>query len=119
MKFRYMILLIALISLVSCGKPETFGEKITGDSPEVSIKELFEKPDEFESKTVTLQGEIGQICPSGCWFFVKQNENELYVNLSPSGFAIPQKSGAEVKVEGKLLAHNNSLIMVAKGVEIK
>lgn len=108
-----------MIMLAGCSKTETYGETITGNLPEVSIKEILETPEKFENKSVTLEGNIKEVCPAGCWFFVEDEHGELYVNIGPSGFAIPNKTGHKVKIEGEVITHNGSLMLLGKGVEIK
>jgi len=105
--------------IAGCSKTELYGEALTGTAPEATVKQILDNPENYENKTVTLEGEIKEVCPSGCWFFVEDENTELYVNIGPSGFAIPNKTGHKVKVEGEVITHNSSLILMGKGVEIK
>jgi len=125
MKTYHNILLITLFlgivfTLSGCGKkkPEQYGQQISNrDSTQINA--VLKEPEAFSGKTVTIQGRIIRECPTGCWFEVKENSGILYVDLNPSGFAIPQKVGKTATVEGKVSVRNNQPMIVGTGVEIK
>ena len=114
-----LILILILFLISGCSKTELYGESLTGNTPVTTVKQILDNPENYENKTITINGEIKEVCPSGCWFFVEDDFGELYVNIGPSGFAIPQKVGAKASVEGELITHNGSLMLMGKGVEIK
>ncbi|MBC8384445.1 MAG: DUF4920 domain-containing protein, partial [Candidatus Cloacimonetes bacterium] len=102
-----------------CSKTELYGEALQGNLPEATVKQILENPENYENKTITLKGEIKEVCPAGCWFFVKDEHGELYVNIGPAGFAIPNKAGHEVTIEGEIINHKGTMMLMGKGVEIK
>ena len=115
------VLVFALVLPFSgCGKKEadTYGQEIANHTV-TKIQEILKKPGNFDNKTVTVQGKIIRECPTGCWFEVKENSGIIYVDLNPSGFAIPQKVGKTATVEGKVLVRNNQPMIAGTGVEIK
>jgi len=115
------VLVLALILPFSgCGKKEAdrYGQEIANRTA-TKIQEILKKPGNFDNKTVTVQGQIIRECPTGCWFEVKQDSGIIYVDLNPSGFAIPQKVGKMAIVEGKVLVRNNQPMIAGTGVEIK
>jgi len=124
-KIKSKIVIVALLGLVAvafvgCGKkaPEQYGEAVT--STEVTpIKDILANPESFADKKVAIEGEITAVCPSGCWFDVKSNGLEMHVDIKPSGFVIPQKSGSKVKTEGKVEIEDNKVTFIGTGVEIK
>ena len=119
-KLHYLMMLVAtIIIIVSCAKTETYGDAITGESPEVTVKQILDNPEKYEGKTVLLKGKIKEVCPAGCWFFVNDDFGELYINIGPAGFAIPNKTGHEVSVEGECYTSNGKMTISGKGVEIK
>jgi uncharacterized protein YdeI (BOF family) len=125
MKTYYKILLIALFSgivlaLASCGRkePKQHGQQI-GNRDFTQVNSILKEPGNFDGKTVTIQGNIIRECPTGCWFEVKDEAGVIYVDLKPSGFAIPQKTGKTVTVEGKVKVRDNQPIIIGTGVEIK
>ena len=106
------------VTLAGCGKSEIYGElKSSGNATE--IKDILMRPDSFSSKTVTIEGKIASECPTGCWFNVKEGEALIYVDLTPSGIAIPQKVGGRVVVEGEVLIKDGKPEIIGKGVRIK
>ncbi len=125
MKNNYNILLITLVAgiaftLCGCGKKnsEQYGQKISNRNT-TEIKEVLKDPKKFSGKHITIKGKIVRECMSGCWFDVEGKGGSIYVDIKPSGLAIPQKVGNEVIVEGKVILRDGQLILIGKGVEIK
>jgi len=100
------------------GGGERFGKEITVDVT-TNAGDILSRPDEFDGKTVKMEGEITRECPTGCWLDLKDETGVVFVDLGPSGFAIPQKVGSKIIVEGKVLKRQEKTMIVAKGVEIK
>ena len=53
---------------------------------------------------VVVKGEVGQICPRGCWFYLKDDKDTIYVNVL-GALEIPQdakgkKAVVKAKIEG-------------------
>jgi hypothetical protein len=118
----YMLCITAAMFLLfsSCAKKDsaTYGREITNRNI-TEVKAVLTTPETFDGKTVTVKGKIVNECPSGCWLEVQEGSAILYVDLNPSGFAIPQKVGKEVVVEGNVSMRDNKPIMTGTGVEIK
>ncbi len=72
----------------------------------------------YDGKDVVIQGKIEIECASGCWFILNDESASLYVNILPSNFVIPQKSGSNAKVYGKVTTKNGDPTMIGKIVEI-
>ncbi len=51
---------------------------------------------------ITVKGEIGEVCPMGCWFYLLGKGDMVYVELDlERGFVIPKKSkGKQAVVKG-------------------
>ena len=116
-----MILFVGIFfTFCGCSKEssEIYGQQISNLNI-TEIKEVLTSPEKFEGKTITVKGKIVRECHSGCWFDVKGNGGSIYVDLKPSGFAIPQKVGKDVIVEGKVTLRDGQLTLIGKGVEIK
>ena len=116
MKRTILILSVVLVMLITGCKKEQYGSEITVKD-NTPISQVLKQEDSQE--TFSLEGKIGAVCPSGCWFFLEDESGEIYVDLAPSGIAIPQRSGKEAKVEGSYIKTEKRTIFVAKGVEIK
>jgi len=86
-----------------------------------AVKDILADPKAFEGKPVTIEGKIASECSTGCWFYVKVGSGNLtiYVDTGNSGFAIPQKAGKKILVEGKVIIKKTGPMIQAKGVEIK
>ncbi|MCF7920603.1 MAG: hypothetical protein K9N06_11885 [Candidatus Cloacimonetes bacterium] len=116
MKFYYILIIIALFLLLTGCKIEKYGSDITVNKVTPISQALAEK-DSLD--TITLKGEIGAVCPTGCWFYLQDQSGEIYVDLAPSGLAIPQRSGKKAVVEGSFIKVKDRSVFVAKGVEIQ
>jgi uncharacterized protein YdeI (BOF family) len=114
-----LVLIFTLTLISGCSKTENYGEALTGTAPGATVKQILDNPENYENKTITLKGEIKEVCPAGCWFFVNDDFGELYVNIGPAGFAIPNKMGHKVKIEGEIINHKGTMMLMGKGVEIK
>ena len=116
--FFTLLIISALITAVTgCGHPETYGEKIA-KSNVTPLKDILTYPKNYDGRTVTVKGKIAIECETGCWFNFKDGDAMIYVNLEPSGFAIPQRGGRNAIVEGNITIRDGKPILVAKGVKI-
>jgi hypothetical protein len=113
-----LIILLSMVLMVGCGRQEQYGSQISLEE-HTQIAQILEQPEEFEGKIVRIEGKIIKECPTGCWFVLKQNKTELKVELMPSGFAIPQRTGRYAIVEGKVVLEENKPVIIGKGVVIK
>ncbi|MBN2377495.1 MAG: DUF4920 domain-containing protein [Sedimentisphaerales bacterium] len=120
-KIWFVVLTLSMIlTLSSCGKkkPEQYGQQI-GNRDSTQIKAVLKEPETFSGKTVTIEGKIVSECNTGCWFDVQGPGGVIHVDIKPSGFAIPQKVGKEVMVEGNVSLRDGQLTLIGKGVEMK
>ncbi|MDD1761419.1 MAG: hypothetical protein LUQ59_04225 [Methanothrix sp.] len=84
----------------------------------VAIQDIVKNEPAYDGKDVVLQGKIETECASGCWFILNDGSASLYVNILPSNFVIPQKSGSDARVYGKVTTKNGDPTMIGKIVEI-
>jgi len=84
----------------------------------VKIQDIIKNEPAFDNKYVVIEGKIDSECGSGCWFIVDDETAQLYVNINPSNFVIPQRRGSNVKVYGKITTSNGDPEMIGKIVEI-
>lgn len=84
----------------------------------VKIQEIIKNEQAFDGKYVVIKGKIETECPSGCWFIVDDGTAQIYVDILPSNFVIPQKRGSQVKVYGKVTTRDNDPLLIGKIVEI-
>ncbi len=112
--------LILALALGGCDRKsaEAYGKEIS-DPNITKLDAVLTQPGNFDGKTVTVQGKIIQECPTGCWFDIKDDSAVIHVDINPSSFAIPQKVGKTVSVQGRISVQNNRPVLVGTGVEIK
>ena len=114
-----ILVLTVVFALGGCRKKaEQYGREISNPNL-ADVKAILTEPGDFEGKTVTIEGKIVRECPTGCWFDVEQGTAIIHVDINPSGFAIPQKTGKMVTVEGTISVRNKQPVLIGKGVEIR
>ena len=115
-----LLILSLMLALWGCGrrKAERYGQEISNRNI-TKVDALLTEPESFDGKTVTIEGKIVRECPTGCWFDLKDEAGIIHVDINPSGFAIPQRVGTTVIVQGNVSVQNGQPMLVGKGVEIK
>ena len=116
--FIIWVAVFALTAAAGCGHLETYGERVSGQNI-TAVKDILTRPQDYNGKTVTVKGKIAIECETGCWFNFKQGDAVIYVDLGPSGFAIPQKAGRDATVEGNVAIKEGKPRLIGKGVEIR
>ncbi|MHC4552324.1 MAG: hypothetical protein ACYSUT_06110 [Planctomycetota bacterium] len=114
-----LVLSIALV-LTGCSKKgaEAYGDAIANRQI-TELKQVLTTPADYQDQTITLEGKIVRQCPTGCWFDIQADTAIVHVDINPSGFAIPQKPGKTVLVEGTVKVDGDQVEVIGKGVEIK
>lgn len=92
--FMYRTLLLVLFIISGCTKVESeqnllnkknpFGSygALKKESKVITFKELFELPQNFIGKDVSLKGMITEVCPMrGCWINVKDEVSDLQIRI--------------------------------------
>ena len=122
MKIKNLFITLTIVTMMAaasgCGRPETYGTKISNRNI-TPVKDILLHPEKYTGKTVTVKGNIAIECETGCWFNFKEGDAVIYVNLEPSGFAIPQKGGRNAIVEGEVAIKEGKPRLIGKGVEIR
>lgn len=122
MKRKHLITILMIFTFAmtasGCGNAENYGEPISGKDT-ARIKDILTDPAGYDGKTVAVKGNIAIECETGCWFNFKDGDAVIYVDLEPSGFAIPQKGGHNAIVEGKVTIKNGKPVLIGKGVRIR
>lgn len=79
----------------------SLGEPVKGDLPTVCAALTADKL----GQTVAVEGEIVQQCPaSGCWFRVKDDAGEVFVDLAPAKLRLTKdRVGQHARVTGRVV----------------
>lgn len=113
-----LLLFVCVVLFAGCGKTEAYGGAISNREI-TKVDDILRNPDIYEGKTVTIKGKIANECSTGCWFDVKDGEAVIYNNIEAAGFAIPQKTGHTVLVEGKVVVEDGKPKISGTGVEVR
>jgi hypothetical protein len=114
-----LVLSILVVSLLTgCGKAKNYGAAIS-NRVITRVEDILRNPDIYKGKTVTIKGKIVNECSTGCWFDIKDGEAVIYANIEPAGFAIPQKAGHSILVEGKVVVESGKPKISGTGVEVR
>ncbi len=123
MKTRILILstvgILFLVTLIACAPTKNQYGKDISLTEITGISDILTESKSHEGKLVLLEGRIVTECPTGCWFNLKDDSGLIYVDVKPSGFAIPQITGKAVMVEGKVKLQGKKPILIGEGVKIK
>jgi len=116
-----LIIILIILGISGCSSNssenrERYGVDITKKEV-VNTKDILSSPDKYLGQTLRLEGKIVRECPSGCWFFLKDETGTIYVDINPSGLSIPPKVGKKVVVEGVPESKNGRITINGKGVE--
>jgi uncharacterized protein YdeI (BOF family) len=84
----------------------------------IKIQEIVKDEGAYDGKNVVVEGKIETECASGCWFILNDGSASIYVDILPSNFVIPQKSGKEAKVYGVVTTKDGDPMLIGKIVEI-
>jgi uncharacterized protein YdeI (BOF family) len=111
------LILITLAALITQAVRAT-EEPAEFKNETAKIQEIIENEQAFDGKYVVIDGKIETECPSGCWFIVDDGTAQIYVDILPSNFVIPQKRGSQVKVYGKVTTRDNDPLLIGEIVKI-
>lgn len=102
----------------SAASTSSLGEPVKGDVPTICAGCLSE---EKLGETVAIEGEVIQQCPaSGCWFRMKDDVGETFVDLAPAKLHLTEKhEGQHAKVTGRVVKQGAQFRLEAQHVEFK
>ena len=100
---RVFLLGLAALVLVSCARtdPATNPTPI-GDIIGATARQVIDDSANYEGRLVKLSGEIVLECSQGCWLFLDDGTDRIYVDLKPGGITIPQMIGRQITVIGHI-----------------
>ncbi len=84
----------------------------------VKVQDILQNESIYHGRNVVIDGKIELECASGCWFIVNDGGASIFVDILPSNFVIPQKSGSDVRVYGEVTTKDGDTIIIGKIVQI-
>ena len=98
--------------------PNSYGS-FTG-APTVAVADLIARPKDFLKKTVAAEGVVREQCTSmGCYFFFREGDKTLRVDLQEIAMNAPRKNGHHVRVEGQMVSYGDGYQLSASAVEFQ
>jgi hypothetical protein len=87
--------------------PNEFGAR--EGAPKVAVAALLEKPTDYLTKTVAIEGTITDQCETmGCYFYFESGKHRLRVDLADIAMDAPMgKNGHRAEVEGRMVPFND------------
>jgi len=121
------ILLVALVAgffVVRSQSSEVFSSPDVRNAASayesVSLTKLHGNLKGNEDRKIRIEGTIARECPSGCWFFVADKTGlDMKVELGYRKFAIPQRVGKGVQVEGTFIMEEDQHYVLADRVTVR
>lgn len=111
------------LGVVGCGSSDrssgspasTLGEPPAGEVPTVTAGSLS---DDIVGETVQIEGEVVKQCPAvGCWFIVKDQTGEVFVDLNPAELRLKaQREGQHAQVTGRVAKQAGQFRLEARSV---
>ena len=119
MRWNELIRLLVLLSLVDIGiqgiQAKEVPPELKGES--VEIQDILQNEPAYDGKMIVIEGKIVRECGSGCWFIIDDGTANIYVDILPNNFVIPQKRGSNAKVYGEVTTKNGDTMIIGKMVE--
>ncbi len=131
-KHRYSLFFLGIapmtmiaIGLTGCGTKNdadepvaSMGQPLEDSSPQ---REAASIDDHAIGKTIAIEGEIVKQCPAvGCWFIVKDESGEVFVDLNPAGLRLKQKrEGGRARVTGRVTKKGGQYRLEAQHVQFE
>jgi hypothetical protein len=124
-----LLLLALLLGSAGCTRTDTSGEKQKGWTVlgrTVVVEELAGKAgklrpalDAPEATVVQVKGTIGEVCNAGCWFYLKDGDDMVYVDVEGDYAVPPTSTGRRALVVGTTDGDGGSRILKATTVCLK
>jgi uncharacterized protein YdeI (BOF family) len=111
-------MLVVTLILTGCGS-EKYGSGVDPSAQTVKVKDVFLQKNLLGQK-VTLEGKIVSQCQSnGCWFFLKDDTGQVYIDMATNKFSLPSMPNKQVAASGTVARAQNNIVLIATGVEVK
>lgn len=118
MKRLFLVLIMLSVCSLTYGG-EIFGAGVDKSAPLATVKDIFLKK-ELRGKKVTLEGKVVSQCQSnGCWFYIKDDTGQVFVDLKKNNFSLPHMLKETVQATGVVGGSKYDIKLFATGVEVQ
>ena len=116
----FMVALAALAVLAGCPAedrtPLALGGTIDEPALRAALSPFAEIRGAKPGDEVVVEGNVGKVCPAGCWFFLHSPDDLVYVDVL-GDFAVPQEAtGRAALVKARVDGEGGSRILQAQRV---
>lgn len=102
----FLILLVATLNFMGwlsiAGVKESYGSIGNFQPQEITVKQAISLCDQVPAEIVKITGTVVAECQMGTWFRIYDEDEELFVDLKPASFLLPERVGEKATVYGKL-----------------
>ena len=89
-------------------------------APTVAVADLIARPKDYLKKTVSAEGIVREQCTTmGCYFFFRDGDNMLRVDIAAVAMTAPRRNGDPARVEGRMEPYGDGYQLFASAVEFK
>lgn len=90
----------------AAGDWAAYGAAFPADGAILPVKQVLDAPASFAGKTVTVEGDIADVCQKkGCWMVVSDGARTMRVTMKEHGFGVDMAStGGKAQIHGELVA---------------
>lgn len=89
-------------------------------APAAEVADLLERPQEFQRRTVAIEGQIRDQCTTmGCYFFFRSGKKMLRIDLQEIAMNAPRRNGRVARVEGQMVPYGDGFQFVASAVKFE
>lgn len=107
------------VALLGCAEAENYGAVVDKNIQTMKVKDIFLDRN-VVGKRVALKGTISSQCASnGCWFVLKDDTGQIFINLGPNNMTMPPRMNKTAKVMGIVYPVQGELQIIAQGVEVR
>lgn len=105
------ILVGAIFAACSRGQEtKQFGERIDASAPNVSLADLFARPDDYDGKSVVIDGQYNGLCADGDGDFYFKDKFEMIEADPPAKELNNLAKGTRLRLYGTVKVHHMAAI---------
>ena len=113
------LILVSVLFAANCSKSgKTLGAQIPDNEKTVRLSQIVSAADQYNGKTVRMEGIVSGQCASLCEFFFKDGAHTA--TIFPQGFKLPKlETGRKVAVYARVTAGEEQVVFSALGLRFE